>query len=113
MGTAILASHRTVISPAFDRQKMVVWLYLGPSLLYLLAFAIYPLIYSLRLSFTDLTAADASGSWIGLRNYRDLLADPLFWNATANSAVMVAVSVAIQVVLGVALAMFFSLELRG
>jgi multiple sugar transport system permease protein len=113
MSTAILASHRTVKSPVFDRQKIIVWLFLGPCLLYLLAFAIYPLVYSLRLSFTDLTAADASGSWIGLRNYRDLLADPLFWNATANSAVMVSVSVAIQVVLGVALAMFFSLELKG
>jgi multiple sugar transport system permease protein len=113
MSTAVLASHRSVKSPVFDSQKIVVWLFLGPCLLYLLAFAIYPLIYSLRLSFTDLTAADASGSWIGLRNYRDLLADPLFWSATANSAVMVSVSVAIQVVLGVALAMFFSLELKG
>jgi multiple sugar transport system permease protein len=61
----------------------------------------------------DLTAADASGNWIGLRNYHDLLLDPLFWNATANSAIMVTVSVAIQVVLGVALAMFFSLDLKG
>ena len=113
MSTASLASHRTAKSPAFDRQKIIVWLFLGPCLLYLLAFAIYPLVYSLRLSFTDLTAADASGNWIGLRNYRDLLADPLFWNAAANSAVMISVSVAIQVVLGVALAMFFSLELKG
>jgi multiple sugar transport system permease protein len=113
MSTAILASHRNGKPLAIDRQKIVVWLFLGPCLLYLLAFAIYPLIYSLRLSLTDLTAADASGNWIGLRNYRDLLADPLFWNATANSAVMVSVSVAIQVVLGVALAMFFNLELKG
>ncbi|CAN5258557.1 sugar ABC transporter permease [soil metagenome] len=108
-------THLTLTRPSagFDRQRIIVWLFLGPCLLYLLAFAIYPLIYSLRLSFTDLSAADASGNWIGLRNYHDLLLDPLFWNAAANSAIMVTVSVAIQVVLGVALAMFFSLDLRG
>ena len=78
-----------------------------------MAFAIYPLFYSLRLSFTDLTAAGGTGRWVGLTNYRDLLVDPLFWNAVLNSAVMVAASVAIQIVLGVALALFFSLNLRG
>ena len=96
-----------------DRPGTAVWLLLGPCLLYLVAFAIYPLFYSLRLSFTDLTAAGGTGRWVGLTNYRDLLVDPLFWNAVLNSAVMVAASVAIQIVLGVALALFFSLNLRG
>jgi multiple sugar transport system permease protein len=81
--------------------------------LYLAAFAIYPLIYSLRLSFTDLTAADGTGRWVGLKNYGDLILDPLFWNAAKNSVVMVAASVAIEIVLGTALAMFFDLRLMG
>ncbi len=42
-----------------------------------------------------------------------MLHDPLFWNAVKNSAIMVGVTVSIQVVLGVALAMFFDLRLRG
>jgi multiple sugar transport system permease protein len=82
-------------------------------LLYLAAFAIYPLIYSLRLSFTDLTAADGTGRWVGLNNYGELLVDPLFWNAALNSAIMVGAAVAIQVVLGTALALFFNLQLKG
>ena len=82
-------------------------------MLYLAAFAIYPLFYSLRLSFTDLTAADGSGKWIGLRNYQDLLGDPQFWNAAKNSVAMVTVSVTIEIVLGTALAMFFDLQLKG
>ena len=96
-----------------DRPGTVVWLLLGPTLLYLAAFAIFPLFYSLRLSFTDLTAAAGTGDWVGLANYGDLLRDPHFWNATKNSAVMVSASLAIQVVLGVALAMFFNLHLKG
>jgi multiple sugar transport system permease protein len=89
------------------------WLLLAPALAYLLAFAIYPLLYSLRLSFTDLTAATGTGNWVGFRNYRDLMADPQFWNATLNSAVMVGSAVALQVVLGTALALFFNLQLKG
>jgi multiple sugar transport system permease protein len=96
-----------------DHRGAAVALLLGPCLLYLVAFSIYPLIYSLKLSLTDLRAADASGHWIGLRNYGDMLRDPFFWNATKNSAIMVAGSVSIEVVCGVALAMFFNLHLRG
>jgi ABC-type sugar transport system permease subunit len=94
-------------------RPITVWLLLGPTVLYLLTFAIYPLFYSLRLSLTDLTAATGTGQFIGFRNYRDLFVDPLFWNATWNSAVMVVSSVTLQVLLGVALAMFFNLHLRG
>src|SRR5271166_662851 len=94
-----------------DRPGVAVWLLLTPCLLYLAAFSIYPLIYSLRLSFTDLTATDGTGHWIGFRNYVDLLSDPLFWNAAKNSAIMVAASVSLEVVVGTAMALFFNLDL--
>ena len=114
MSVAIPAERRqALVRGRLERQNLVVLMFVGPALLYLFAFAIYPLFYSLRLSFTDLTAADGTGVWIGLRNYRDLLVDPLFWNAAANSAIMVASTVAIQLVLGTALALFFNLQLKG
>jgi multiple sugar transport system permease protein len=96
-----------------DRPTLTAWLLLGPCVLYLVAFSIYPLIYSLRLSFTDLTAATGTGSFVWFDNYRSLLADPMFWNAAMNSAIMVTAAVALQVVLGVALALFFDLDLKG
>lgn len=113
MSSVALAERACEGSRRRDRLPLSTWLLLGPCLLYLVTFAVYPLFHSLRLSFTDLTAADGTGQWVGLRNYRQLLADPLFWNATRNSAVMVGSAVAIQVVLGTALALFFNLGLRG
>src|SRR5713101_5192045 len=113
MTTGTLAARRTTGFARFDRRGAATWLLLGPCLLYLAAFAIYPLFYSLRLSFTDLTAADGTGRWVGLKNYGDLLVDTLFWNAAKNSLLMVAAAVCIQVVLGIALAMFFNLRLKG
>ena len=99
---------RQVILPSRD-----VLVLLGPAVAYLIAFSVFPLLYSLRISFTDLGAADASGAWVGLDNYAGLAADPFFWNAAVNTAVMVGAAVAIQVILGTALALFFNLRLRG
>jgi len=113
MNIASVAARRSVVIGGLNHRGVAVLLLLGPCLLYLAAFAIYPLIYSLKLSLTDLQAAEAHGRWIGLRNYGDLLRDPFFWNATRNSAIMVTASVTIQVVLGVAMALFFNLHLRG
>jgi multiple sugar transport system permease protein len=96
----------------FARNRDVLLL-LGPSALYLVAFSVFPLLYSLRISFTNLKAADSSGAWVGLDNYSQLFNDPLFWNAATNTAVMVTAAVALQVVLGTALALFFNLHLRG
>ena len=60
-----------------------------------------------------MTAADGRGHWVGLRNYVDLLRNPLFWNAAENSVIMVTAAVSLQVVLGAALALFFNLHLTG
>ena len=111
MATASAAARFTFGKP--ENTRRTVWLFLGPCVVYLLIFSIYPLIHSLRLSFTDLSGAGGSGKWVGLANYASLLSDPQFWNAARNSAIMVALAVAVQVVLGVALAMFFNLQLRG
>ncbi|MBI4921335.1 MAG: sugar ABC transporter permease [Devosia nanyangense] len=96
-----------------ENPRRTVLVLLGPCIVYLVLFSIYPLFHSLRLSFTDMSAAAGGGDWVGLKNYADLLVDPLFWNAAKNSAIMVVLSVGIQIVLGVALAMFFNLHLKG
>jgi multiple sugar transport system permease protein len=94
-------------------NNRAVLLLLGPCALYLIAFSVFPLLYSLRISFTDLKAAESTGNWVGLDNYAQLFSDPNFWNAAGNTAIMVGSAVAIQVVLGTALALFFNLRLRG
>jgi multiple sugar transport system permease protein len=88
-------------------------LLLGPCVVYLLVFSVFPLLYSLRLSLTNLTGSSSSGQWVGLANYREILSDPHFWSAGWTTVVMVGSSVAIALVLGTALALFFGLNLRG
>jgi len=85
----------------------------GPACCILPPSQIYPLIYSFAASLHRPYRGGRNGALVGLKNYGDLLFDPQFWNAAMNSATMVVVAVTIQVVLGVALAMFFSLQLTG
>ncbi|EJT03975.1 sugar ABC transporter permease [Rhizobium sp. CCGE 510] len=64
-----------------ERQWLLILL---PSLVLLLAFVIYPAIYSIYLSFTNeaLTGAAAlRPRFVGLRNYTRLLNDAKFWNS--------------------------------
>ena len=85
----------------------------GPAVAYLLVFSVFPLLYSLGISFFDWSQTTSTFTFIGLDNYTSLFRDPVFWQAAINTAVLVAASILIQVVLGTALALFFNLHLRG
>jgi len=111
--SGLVTDHRGRSSRRASRNTRDVLLLLGPCLLYLLVFSIFPLIYSLRISFTDLAIAADSGKWVGLDNYIAVFNDPFFWNAAINTVVMVGSAVFLQVVLGVLLALFFNQHLRG
>lgn len=86
---------------------------LGPCVIYLIVFSVFPLLFSLQISLTNLTASSTSGQWVGLANYRDILSDPHFWGAAGTTVLMVGSSVAIALVFGTGLALFFALNLRG
>src|SRR6266508_2206083 len=88
-------------------------LLLGPCALYLVAFSIFPLITSLVRSFQDYDTRADTWTWIGLRNYSQLIHSSEFWTVVQNTVVLAAAGVAIQVVLGTALALFFNQQLRG
>jgi multiple sugar transport system permease protein len=85
------------------RQLLLILL---PSLVLLVAFVIYPAVYSLYLSFTNeaLTGAAAlNPRFVGVRNYSRLLNDTKFWNALFVTFVFVLGSAVIgQFVLGLA-----------
>lgn len=88
------------------RKPAFGWFMVLPAALILLAITVYPLIFSLRISFFryDLTSG-AEPVFIGLENYARLLFDDSrFWSAFAKTAYLVAAGIAIQLVLGLGLA---------
>jgi multiple sugar transport system permease protein len=84
-------------------------LFIIPTILFLIVFNIFPLIYSLGYSFTDFRgSSNAPANFVGLQNYRELLNDPFIWNNFAITAKYVIVSVAGQVFVGFGTAMLLN-----
>jgi multiple sugar transport system permease protein len=79
-------------------------LFVSPWIVGFAAFQIYPILYSLRLSFTQYSGF---GAWvdIGIQNYARLLKDPLFWKAAYNTLYYTALAVPIGVVVAIVLAL--------
>src|SRR3546814_1210397 len=76
-------------------QARAGWVMTGPALAAILVFFILPAAASLALSFTDFdiyALADTGNlRFVGLQNYERLLENPLFWKATTNSLLFVAI----------------------
>ena len=84
-------------------------LFVIPTVLFLIVFNVFPLIYSLGYSFTDFRASTKDPvNFIGLKNYMDLLSDPFIWRNFTITAQYVIVSVAGQVIVGFGLALLLN-----
>lgn len=92
-----------------DRMK---WLFVGPGILWVLAFTIFPLIYSLRLSFYKARLGQEQ-TFVGLDNYARAFNDYRFWDSLEVTIILVIASVVLTVSLGLGLAVLFNREIRG
>jgi len=91
---------------SLHRKNLIKWCFLLPCLGYLILMAIFPLAWSLSLSFTRwLGTIMAKPQWIGLTNYRDiLLHDPRFWKTFWFTARFVFMAVLLQLSIGLGIA---------
>ena len=84
-------------------------LFIIPTILFLIVFNIFPLIYSLGYSFTDFRASvNAPANFVGLANYRELLGDARVWNNFWVTAKYVMVSVSGQMLVGFGIALLLN-----
>jgi multiple sugar transport system permease protein len=84
-------------------------LFIIPTILFLIVFNIFPLIYSLGYSFTDFRASVSEpANFVGLQNYRELLADPNIWRNFSVTAKYVIVSVGGQMIVGFGVALLLN-----
>ena len=89
-------------------------LFIFPTLLLLVLMNVFPLFYSLYLSFTEYSAiARKPPVWIGFENYVDILTDPRLWQYFGTTGRYTLLTVSLQVILGFALAMLVKEKFRG
>jgi ABC-type sugar transport system permease subunit len=85
---------------------------LSPTVLILLGLVLYPFCYAIWLSFSD-KAVGAAGRFIGLANFRYVIAWPQFSAALVNTTVFTVAAVAIKFALGMAVALVLNQRIRG
>lgn len=85
------------------RLKVAPFVFLAPYLAGLLVFWVYPVLHALYLSFFRVRGLWENPTFVGIKNYMDLLSDNRFRSALANTSVYAVASVFL--ILGVALSL--------
>ena len=79
--------------------------FLLPGLIVLVAIIIFPLLFTIRVSFSSWDVVKPGLDWLGGKNYGRLFVDLRFWEALTRLSMMAVGSVMIQYVLGFGLAL--------
>ncbi len=88
------------------------WL-IGPALFLLLLIGLFPLVYSLIVSFQNINLIDVDHSFHGLLNYRQLFGDSRLWESLLHTMIFLVVALPIELVLGMLLALLCLERLPG
>nr|WP_147675217.1 sugar ABC transporter permease [Numidum massiliense] len=86
----------------FSRNDWSGYLFVTPLLIGVFVFALYPMVAALLLSFQNTNGV--TGTWVGLDNYKLVLADEVFWKSMYNTMYMGVFSVALGIALSFILA---------
>jgi lactose/L-arabinose transport system permease protein len=87
-----------------NNQKKFPYLLISPTVIIFAIFMVYPIFYSLLISFQEF--ASGSYAFVGIKNYVVLLKDPIFYKALFNTFLYLIIQVPIMVGLALILAVF-------
>lgn len=92
------------LRPGRDRSdRRWAWIFIAPASIGFLVFYVWPLLRGIYVSFTSYNVLQPP-VLTGLANYREMVADPQFWNALLVTAEYVVVNITTQTILALAIA---------
>src|SRR3981081_3050494 len=96
-------------------DQALAWLFITPTIVLLLAINIFPLLWTIHLSFTNYRAnrPNATVSGVGIDNYVSVLTDPDVWAAMQATAHFLFWTILLQTGLGFTLAYLIDRRFRG
>ena len=89
------------------------YLMITPAVLVILLIAIFPLIWTLMVSFQNISMIDEDTSFQGLMNFQRLLGDARFWQSLGHTAIITVIALPLELIFGFALALLFLDPLPG
>ena len=95
-------------------DRAIAWIFVAPTIFLLLAVNIFPLIWTIRLSFTNFRAnRNREVEWVGLQNYQRILTDSDIWLTMQATAHFLFWTIFFQVLIGFTLAYLINKNFKG
>jgi multiple sugar transport system permease protein len=96
------------------REIQLAYALLSPTAALMLVVLAYPIAWEVWISLTDFSPLKDDGmAFVGLENYRRLLADPAFWRAATVTVVYGVVTTLVKLALGIGFALLLARPFRG
>ena len=108
-----MTQHKKVSKNRLNRRDWLKYGFIGPALVLLLAINVFPLIYSIFLSFTNADLIGGMVEGVGGRNYKIVFLASKYSRALRTSVLFVLLAVSIELILGFALALGLHRNFRG
>lgn len=86
------------------------YLFVAPALIFIVMFTVYPILHTLYSGFLRWGVLSPEPVFIGLENYREALASPVFWQVWGNTITYSLCTVVGTIILGLALALLANNE---
>jgi multiple sugar transport system permease protein len=96
-----------------DREGTLAWLFLMPSVVYIIALVGIPFVLAIGFALSDVTTGDPSFDLVGLRNFEAIFDDPVFWRSLGNTFLFTGVSMVFIVIFGKVLANILIADFKG
>jgi multiple sugar transport system permease protein len=109
--TARRTARKTAASSWAERH--IGWLLVAPAAVLILVLSIYPLIYSIWVAFINYDFEIPGHAFVGLQNFRQIVADPIARWSLLNTAILSVACVAVEFLLGLMLALAMVQPFRG
>ncbi len=111
--TAVAATQRVRIRSRRELMRNLEgWLWISPWLIGMLIFVVGPMVTSFYWAFTSYDIVNPA-RWVGLKNYVNLIQDPLVMRSLINTFYFAGVSVPLGLFLGLLLALLVNQNVRG
>jgi multiple sugar transport system permease protein len=96
-------------------DRTIAWIFVAPTIFLLLAVNIFPLIWTVGLSFTNfrVNRPNADVEWVDFENYQKILTDPDIWATMQATAHFLFWTLVVQVLIGFTLAFLINKKFRG
>ncbi|MBK0332934.1 sugar ABC transporter permease [Brachybacterium sp. MASK1Z-5] len=110
--TAAPPTRRSRGLNAGQRRKLRTGLlFISPWIIGVLVFIIYPVVYSIALSFTRYSGMEAP-TWVGIQNYVTAFTDPLVGKAASNTLFYAIIAVPLGLIISLVLAIAMNQNVR-